>query len=72
MPRTSAQCDFVLAREPEPVALPQVGQVIELPLAKLRTSEASATATKWVMRLVLLTFILLGIVTVLGHIPAGE
>lgn len=71
MPRAPEQSDFVLVREPEPVALPVVAQIVELPLAKVRTSEAGATATKWVMRLVLLTFILLGIVTALGHVPTG-
>jgi hypothetical protein len=71
MPRSQAQSDFVIATEPVPVELPDVARAVELPMMKVRTQEAGEVATRWVMRLVLFTFLLLGLIMWLGHIPSG-
>jgi hypothetical protein len=77
MPRSSAQSDFVIHAEPEvfdqPVELPRGADAVHLPRAVLRSNEASAFATRWVMRVLFVLFAALAILTLVGpHIPAGE
>jgi hypothetical protein len=79
MPRSQAQSDFVVY----PAAAPTDGtQPVEpvdeaapgaLPPAALRSVEASATATRWVMALTWFMLILLVLLCLIGpHIPSGE
>ncbi|MEJ7603395.1 MAG: hypothetical protein WKG01_36245 [Kofleriaceae bacterium] len=74
MPRSSAQSDFVVRREPPPgvIDLPDGAKAMELPRATLISNEASARATKivlWATVIMLATLVLL---TVIGpHIPSG-
>jgi hypothetical protein len=76
MPRSSAQSDFSVDRLPDPAAvveLPPVAGPVSLPRAELRSTEASAVATRWVMRATLLLLLALLILCLVGpHIPAGE
>jgi hypothetical protein len=74
MPRSPGQSDFVFAAPvPEVIELPAPAAVVELPKAQVRTTEASARATRWVMTF---TWVVLGILALLcaigPHIPAGE
>ena len=63
------QSDFVVHREPEP-AEDEPG---ELPRAVLRSSEASARATKVVMTFTWIMLAVLALICAIGpHIPAGE
>ena len=72
MPRSPAQSDFVIASEPAPVLLPAVADPVTLPTMIVKTTQASARSTRWVLRFVLLAFALLAFTTlVLGHIPSG-
>jgi len=77
MPRSSAQSDFVITPAvfdpPEEVALPSEAEPIQLPRAVLRSDEASAVATKWVMMFVWIVLAALAVLTIVGpHIPGGE
>jgi len=76
MARSAAQSDFVIRTEPEvvdPVELPSSASPVELPRAVLRSTEASATATRWVMTLMFLMLAGLAILLAVGpHIPSGE
>ena len=75
MARSPYQSDFVVHRDepPPPAQLPDGAQAVSLPVATLRSSEASARATRWVY---ILTFIVLAALVVIcavgPHIPAGE
>jgi hypothetical protein len=76
MARTEAQSDFVF--RPAPVEEPLEGPIgdgtgpVELPRVKLRSSEASAFSTKWVLRLTFLMLLLLALLCAIGpHIPSG-
>jgi len=75
MARSPYQSDFVIRRDepPPPVMLPDGADAVALPTAKLRSPEASAVATRWVL---LLTFVVLAALVVLcmvgPHIPTGE
>jgi hypothetical protein len=74
MARSPAQSDFVVHRDvpPKPVAMPGQAEPVMLPTATLRSPEASARATRWVM---ILTFVVLAALVVLcmvgPHIPGG-
>ncbi len=77
MPRSAAQSDFVVYRPPPPPgadgAMPADGDAEALPRAELRSNEASAFATKWVMTLTFVVLAALVILCAVGpHIPAGE
>lgn len=77
MARSSAQSDFVIQAEPEvleqPVDLPVSARLVELPRAAVRSTEASAFATRWVMGLTFVMLVLLVILCAVGpHIPTGE
>jgi len=78
MPRSSAQSDFVVTprrQELPSVELPNEARPIQLPLprALLRSDEASAAATRWVMWFVWIVLGLLLVLTLVGpHIPGGE
>ena len=62
MPRSSMQSDFVVDREPA-----------ELPRAVVRTTEASARATKIVMTFTWIMLAVLALICAIGpHIPSGE
>lgn len=75
MARSAFQSDFVVERNepPPPVALPEGAQAVSLPVATLRSTEASARATRWVY---IATFIVLTMLVVLcavgPHIPGGQ
>lgn len=79
MPRSQMQSDFVvyhqvpagqLAAGTEPLALDGAS---ELPVAIVRTSEASARATRIVMTLTFVMLAVLALICAIGpHIPAGE
>lgn len=67
MPRSAMQSDFSVEREPEPE------DAAELPQAIVRTTEASARATKIVMTFTFVMLLALLLLTMIGpHIPAGE
>jgi hypothetical protein len=76
MPRSAAQSDFVVHRPPPPAtdgAPEEAGEQEPLPRAELRSHEASAGATRWVMTLTFVVLAALVILCVVGpHIPAGE
>ena len=58
MPRSSAQSDFVVAK---------------LPRAVLRSDEATARSTRWVMTYMWLVLAALFVLATVGpHIPGGE
>ena len=60
MPRSPEQSDFVVKREP-------------LPEAQLISTEASAFATRWVMRATFFVLFVLVVLCLVGtHIPSGE
>ena len=62
MPRSSMQSDFVVNREPA-----------ELPRAVVRSTEASARATKVVMTFTWIMLAVLALICAIGpHIPSGE
>jgi hypothetical protein len=73
--RAPGQSDFVVQR-PAPVTAPELppgARAVALPEACLRSSEASAFATRWVMRAAFLALFVLLVLTVVGtHIPSGE
>jgi hypothetical protein len=77
MARSEAQSDFAVIWPEVPLsrlpALPMTGEPVVLPPAEVRTAEAGALATRWVMRLtILVLFALLVLCAVGPHIPAGE
>lgn len=72
MARSPGQSDFVVVtertREPEPTGAPD-----ERPSAVVRTGEASALATRWVMGATWVMLIVLALLCIIGpHIPSGE
>jgi len=74
MPRSPAQSDFVFAAPvPEVVELPVAAEVVELPRAQLRTGEATARSTRWVLTFTFVVLAILVLLCAIGpHIPAGE
>ena len=75
MGKPAGQCDFAVA----PAAVGPVGHAERapdaeaLPAAQLRSTEASALATRVVMHATWIMFVLLFLVAVIGpHIPSGE
>ena len=65
MPRSPAQSDFVFAAP--------VPEVVELPRAQLRTGEATARSTRWVLTFTFVVLAILVLLCAIGpHIPAGE
>jgi hypothetical protein len=75
MARSPFQSDFVVHRDepPPPVELPEQAGAVMLPPATLRSPEASARATRWVMILTFIVLAALLVITVVGpHIPTGE
>lgn len=76
MPRSSAQSDFAVVRAPDPAAvveLPPAAGPISLPRAQLRSTEASAFASRWIMRVTLVMLFVLFVLCMVGpHIPSGE
>jgi hypothetical protein len=77
MPRSSAQSDFVIQSAPEEVLhVGPIGEAtspVELPRVVLRSSEASARATRVVMTFTFVVLAVLVLLTMIGpHIPAGE
>ncbi len=74
MPRSSAQSDFSVVRAPDPVAveLPAAAGPVSLPRAELRTPEASARATRWILRATFVMLFALLVLCMVGlHIPSG-
>ena len=72
MPRSAAQSDFSVSRAPE-VELPAVAGPVALPGEPPASTEASAFATRWVMRITVLLLLALAVLCAVGpHIPAGE
>jgi hypothetical protein len=70
MARSQAQSDFSVARAPE-VRLPAAAAPVALPAAD--GSEASALATRWILRLTAVVLAELAVLCAVGpHIPAGE
>lgn len=84
MGKPAGQCDFAVApgaSGPEGPAGPQgcpddderAADAEALPAAQLRSTEASALATRIVMHATWIMFVLLFLVAVIGpHIPSGE
>ena len=72
MPRSAAQSDFSVSREPE-VELPEAAAPVSLPSAQVITTQAGEFSTRWVMRFTVLLLLALAVLCVVGpHIPAGE
>jgi|GEM_PF-3585241 len=74
VPRSSAQSDFSVARAPEPppIELPAAAGPVSLPRAELHSTEASALATRWVMRATFVMLFALFVLCMVGlHIPTG-
>jgi hypothetical protein len=77
MPRSAAQSDFaVVTSDPERalqlIELPPAAGPVMLPRAELRSHEASAGATRWVLRAtVLLLVALFALCAVALHLPPG-
>jgi len=70
MPRSEAQSDFSVARAPE-VQLPAAAAAVALSPAD--GSQASALATRWILRLTMVALAALAVLCAVGpHIPAGE
>jgi len=68
--QTSDQLDDELPQAAQMIALPE--PAIDLPEARLHSSEASAFATRWVVRAALLLLFALLVLTLVGtHIPSG-
>ena len=58
---------------PVEVELPAAAFPVSLPKAFLRSPEASAFATRWVMRATIVILFALLVLTLVGpHIPSGE
>jgi hypothetical protein len=75
MARSPFQSDFVVHKDepPPPVVLPEGAQAVSLPVATLRSSEASARATRFVYIVMFIVLAALVVLCVVGpHIPAGE
>jgi hypothetical protein len=78
MPRSAAQSDFVVTAPPREEASPAApidGATgpVDLPRAQLRSTEASARATRLVMGFTFIVLSVLALLTMIGpHIPAGE
>ena len=78
MPRSAAQSDFVVVSRPPEADLPAgpIGDAtgaVELPRAVLRSTEASARATRLVMTWTFLVLTALALLTLIGpHVPSGE
>jgi hypothetical protein len=69
MARSQAQSDFSVSR---PAKLPAVAAVVELPRAE-EWAEASALATRWMLRLTVVALAVLAVLCLVGpHIPGGE
>lgn len=77
MPRSAAQSDFVVETT-VPDVLPEdpIGDTtspVELPRAAVKSNQASAAATRFVMILALIVLGALMLLTVIGpHVPSGE
>lgn len=72
MPRSAAQSDFSVSREPE-VELPESAGPVALPRAQVITTQAGEFSTRWVMRFTVLLLLALAVLCAVGpHIPAGE
>ena len=72
MPRSPAQSDFSVSREPE-VELPAIAAPVVLPNAQMISAQAGAFATRWVMRMTLVLLLALAVLCAIGpHIPSGE
>jgi hypothetical protein len=70
MPRSQAQSDFSVVRAPE-VRLPATAEPVALPPAD--RSQASAFATRWILRLAVAALAALAVLCAVGpHIPSGE
>ncbi len=75
MARSPFQSDFVVHRDepPPPVQLPVGADAVALPVARLRSSEASARATRAVYIMTFIVLALLVVICAVGpHIPGGE
>ena len=76
MPRSHMQSDFSVVRTPDPalvVVLPDSAGPVALPRAQVQTTEASAFATRWIMRATFVLFLALFLLCAVGlHIPSGE
>jgi hypothetical protein len=78
MPRSAAQSDFVVVSRPPEADLPAgpIGDAtgpVELPRAVLRSTEASARATRLVMTWTFIVLTALALLTLIGpHVPSGE
>lgn len=74
MGKPAGQCDFAVASGAAAVGEEaRTAEAEALPPAQLRSTEASATATRIVMHATWIMFVLLFLVAVIGpHIPAGE
>ena len=78
MPRSAAQCDFDVTSPPDdapaiegPIA--PGTEVVELPRAAVRTTQASARATRIVMGFTWFVLAVLALLTLIGpHVPSGE
>jgi len=76
--RAPGQSDFVVQRPPADATpdvreLPAGAPWVALPEARLRSTEASALATRWVTVAALVMLFALLVLTVVGtHIPSGE
>jgi hypothetical protein len=74
MPRSAAQSDFTVVRAPEPppIVLPAAAGPVSLPGAELHSTEASALATRWVLRATFVMLFALLVLCMVGlHIPTG-
>ena len=76
MARTEGQSDFVF--RPHPGEAPLAGPIdeasgpVELPRVKVLAPEASAFATKWMLRITLLMLLALALLCAIGpHLPSG-
>ncbi len=78
MGKPAGQCDFAVAsgataEGEEATDAERSADAAPLPAAQLRSTEASAVATRVVMHATWIMFVLLFLVAVIGpHIPSGE
>ncbi len=75
MARTEAQSDFVFRPRVEQAPAGPIDDgtgPVELPPAPRLSSEASATSTKWMLRITFLMLLALALLCTIGpHIPSG-